>query len=47
LTGSLEVGKAADLVVLETDPRTVDPEDISEIGIVAPYFEGRPTHQAW
>lgn len=33
ITGSLEVGKYADLVLLEDDPTTVDPTTISDIAV--------------
>jgi len=39
--GSLEPGKLADLVVLEDDPRKVDPTAISGIGISETWMDGR------
>ncbi|WP_367277726.1 amidohydrolase family protein [uncultured Arthrobacter sp.] len=33
ITGSIEVGTFADLVLLEDDPRTVDPSTISTIAV--------------
>lgn len=39
--GSIEVGKYGDLVVLSADPRTVPPEEIAEIDVVATYLAGR------
>ncbi len=39
--GSLEVGKAADLVVLAEDPYVVRPEDLGEIDVVGVYMAGR------
>ncbi|HEY6573551.1 MAG TPA: amidohydrolase family protein, partial [Mycobacterium sp.] len=41
VTGSLEVGKYADLVVLSADPRTVAPEDIADLDVRATYLAGR------
>ncbi len=38
--GSLEVGKAADLTLLSADPRTADPDRLSDIDIVATYLDG-------
>lgn len=39
--GSLEPGKLADLVVLDTDPREVEPTAISDIGISETWMDGR------
>jgi predicted amidohydrolase YtcJ len=39
--GSIEVGKYADLVVLDADPQLVDPHTIGAIGVVATYLAGR------
>jgi predicted amidohydrolase YtcJ len=39
--GSLEPGKLADLVVLEDDPRKVEPTAISDIGISETWMDGR------
>ncbi|MEJ2130007.1 MAG: amidohydrolase family protein [Woeseiaceae bacterium] len=44
--GSLEPGKLADLVVLEDDPRAVDPTAISDIGINETWMDGRQVFQA-
>lgn len=38
--GSIEVGKFADLIVLDRDPRTVPPEEFTDIGIDAVYRAG-------
>jgi predicted amidohydrolase YtcJ len=38
--GSLEAGKFADLVILEKDPRKVDPSDISEIKVLETWMDG-------
>jgi len=38
--GSLEVGKAADLVVLERDPTKVAPQEISKIAIHSTWLDG-------
>ena len=39
--GSLEPGKLADMVVLEDDPRKVEPTAISAIGISETWMDGR------
>jgi len=39
--GSIEVGKLADLVVLERDPRSVEPESIREINVMQTFVGGR------
>ena len=43
-TGSLEVGKRADLVVLDRDILTIDPETIQETKVLATYLDGRLVH---
>ncbi len=43
-TGSLEVGKLANLVVLAQDPLHVDAQRIGEVGIDAVVFEGQVVH---
>jgi predicted amidohydrolase YtcJ len=44
LTGSLEPGKAADLVVLEEDPTAVDPSRIGDITVSETWLDGTPRH---
>ena len=39
--GSLEPGKLADFVVLEDDPRAVEPKAISDIGVSETWMDGR------
>lgn len=39
--GSLEVGKYADLVILEQDPRKVDPNTIEDIAVLETWTNGR------
>jgi len=39
--GSLEVGKYADLVVLDRNPRTTDPFGLTSISVVDVYLAGR------
>ena len=39
--GSLEVGKRADFVVLDADPRTVDPAEIRTISVLETWLDGR------
>jgi predicted amidohydrolase YtcJ len=43
--GALEPGKLADLVVLEEDPRKVEPTAISDIGISETWMDGRRVFQ--
>lgn len=45
-TGSLEVGKRADLVVLDRDILTVDPETIGDTKVLATYLDGRLVHSS-
>ncbi len=44
--GSLEAGKFADLVILEADPRRVDPEEIGAIALSETWFAGTRVHTA-
>ena len=44
--GSLEPGKLADFVVLEEDPRRVEPTAISEIGISETWMNGDRVYHA-
>ena len=39
--GSLEVGKVADLLILSDNPKTVDPNKLVDIQVVATYLSGR------
>jgi len=41
IRGSLEVGKEADLIVLDADPYMVSPENISEIQVEQTYISGK------
>jgi predicted amidohydrolase YtcJ len=43
-TGSLEAGKRADLVVLDRDILTIDPENIQDTKVLATYLDGRLVH---
>ena len=43
--GSLEAGKFADMVILEKDPRKVDPSDISEITVLETWLNGKQVYQ--
>ena len=44
IRGSLEVGKQADFIILDADPYKVDPEDISEISVLATYIDGEEVY---
>jgi len=43
--GSLEVGKLADIVVLDGNPFDVEPAEIAGIGVVSTMMDGRFTHR--
>jgi predicted amidohydrolase YtcJ len=44
VTGSLEVGKYADLVLLSADPRAVPPEAIADLEVRATFLAGRQVY---
>ena len=44
--GTLEPGKLADFVVLDTNPLDPDPEQITDIGVLATSLDGAPVHQS-
>jgi predicted amidohydrolase YtcJ len=44
--GSLEAGKFADFVILDEDPRKVDPDAIKEIEVLETWMDGKPVYQA-
>jgi len=44
--GQIDVGASADLVWLDTDPRTVNSAQMPSIGIHATYLAGATTHHA-
>jgi predicted amidohydrolase YtcJ len=46
LKGSLEPGKLADFVILERDPRRVDPEELVKIRVLRTVLGGMTTHEA-
>src|SRR5205807_3270784 len=43
--GSLEVGKLADFVVLDCNPRAVAPSTIANIQVLATYLEGKMAYK--
>ncbi len=45
VTGSLEVGKYADMVVLSADPRTVPPEQVADLDVLATFLAGRQVYR--
>ena len=44
--GSIEVGKLADLVVLESDPTAIDPFGIKDIPVARTILGGRTVYEA-
>lgn len=44
--GSLEVGKFADMVILEKDPRKVDPGTIKDIKVLETWMDGKQVFAA-
>ncbi len=43
-TGSIEVGKLADLVVLDRNLFAIEPTEISETNVLLTLLEGQPVH---
>ena len=46
-TGSLEVGKLADLVILDQNLFEIEPYDISETNALITLFDGEVVHGGW
>jgi predicted amidohydrolase YtcJ len=46
-TGSLEVGKSADLIVVDRNPFDVAPAELSELQVQLTLLEGVPVHGDW
>ena len=46
LTGSIEVGKLADLIVLDKNLFDLEPKDISDAKVLLTLFEGKPVYGA-
>ena len=44
--GSLEVGKLADMVIIDKDPRKADPNSIKDIKVLETWMDGRQVYQA-
>jgi predicted amidohydrolase YtcJ len=45
ITGSIEPGKSADLIVLDRNLFECDPEDLADTKVLQTYFEGRKVHE--
>ena len=45
ITGSIEPGKSADLIVLDRNLFECDSEDLADTKVLATYFEGRKVHE--
>ena len=45
LTGSVEVGKSAELIILEQNPFSLKPEDISEVSVEMTLFAGKIVYE--
>jgi predicted amidohydrolase YtcJ len=45
VTGSLEAGKSADLIVLDRNLFEIPAEDLADTKVLATYFEGRPVYE--
>ena len=45
LTGSIEVGKAADLIILERNLYDIPVEEISEVRVLETIIEGKTVHK--
>jgi predicted amidohydrolase YtcJ len=45
-TGSIEVGKSADFIVLDRNPFKVPIQDVGETKVQLTLFEGRPVYEA-
>jgi hypothetical protein len=43
-TGSIEVGKLADLIVVDRNPFEIAPSDLSEVEVELTLLEGAPVH---
>jgi predicted amidohydrolase YtcJ len=43
--GSLEVGRAADLVILSDDPASVEPERLADLDVLSTWVAGRPVSE--
>ena len=45
VTGSIEVGKSADIIVLDRNLFEIPPHDLADTKVVTTYFQGRPVYE--
>ena len=45
VTGSIEVGKSADIIVLDRNLFDIPADEIADTKVLTTYFEGRPVHE--
>jgi predicted amidohydrolase YtcJ len=45
VTGSIEVGKSADMIVLDRNLFEIPVDEIADIKVLTTYFEGRPVYE--
>lgn len=47
VTGSLEIGKSADIIVLERNLFDIPADELADTRVLTAYFEGRPVYERW
>lgn len=45
VTGSIEVGKSADMIVIDRNPFEIRSDEIADIKVITTYFEGSPVYE--